>query len=140
MVHYEVFCLLVFIHLLGVMLQLIWWYFVALIIVSQGEAQGTLNGIKALTEGFGPLLFGGLMALFEGGSLPSGSPYLLAAIGALWALLHSFELPDHPETMGALKFPSLNYILPSKENKALLDDTSDDEDDSTYEMSESVRL
>lgn len=32
----------------------------------QGEAQGALNGIKALTEGFGPLLFGGLMALFEG--------------------------------------------------------------------------
>lgn len=32
----------------------------------QGEAQGALNGIKALTEGFGPLLFGGLMALCEG--------------------------------------------------------------------------
>ena len=32
----------------------------------QGEAQGALNGIKALTEGFGPLVFGGLMAVFEG--------------------------------------------------------------------------
>lgn len=32
----------------------------------QGEAQGALNGIKALTEGFGPLMFGGLMAIFEG--------------------------------------------------------------------------
>jgi DHA1 family tetracycline resistance protein-like MFS transporter len=27
----------------------------------QGEALGALNGIKALTEGFGPLLFGFLM-------------------------------------------------------------------------------
>lgn len=31
----------------------------------QGEALGALNGIKALTEGFGPLIFGLLMALFE---------------------------------------------------------------------------
>jgi DHA1 family tetracycline resistance protein-like MFS transporter len=29
---------------------------------SQGEAQGALNGIRSLTEGFGPLFFGGLMA------------------------------------------------------------------------------
>ena len=31
----------------------------------QGEVLGALNGIKALTEGFGPLIFGFLMALFE---------------------------------------------------------------------------
>eukprot|EP00598_Pedospumella_elongata_P003244 CAMPEP_0184972272 /NCGR_PEP_ID=MMETSP1098-20130426/4299_1 /TAXON_ID=89044 /ORGANISM="Spumella elongata, Strain CCAP 955/1" /LENGTH=109 /DNA_ID=CAMNT_0027494519 /DNA_START=122 /DNA_END=447 /DNA_ORIENTATION=+ len=37
---------------------------------SQGEALGALNGIKALTEGFGPLFFGGLMSLFEHSSQP----------------------------------------------------------------------
>lgn len=84
-------------------------------------------------------MFGGLMAVFEGGSLPSGSPYLLAAIVALWALLHSFEIPDHPETAAfTLKFPSLHYALPSGEDKSLLDDSDDEE--GTYEMSESVRL
>jgi MFS transporter, DHA1 family, tetracycline resistance protein len=64
---------------------------------AQGEALGALNGIKALTEGFGPLVFGGLMFLFEDTPMP-GAPYLLAAVVAAWALLHSYELPtdlDH---------------------------------------------
>lgn len=62
---------------------------------TQGEAQGALNGIRSLTEGFGPLLFGGLMAVFEGFPVP-GAPYLLAAFISLWAFLHSYELPDEP--------------------------------------------
>jgi DHA1 family tetracycline resistance protein-like MFS transporter len=62
----------------------------------QGEALGALNGIKALTEGFGPLLFGLFMALFENGSLP-GAPYLVSSVLSLWAFLHSYELPIDPE-------------------------------------------
>eukprot|EP01040_Poterioochromonas_malhamensis_P005062 gene5062-5425_t len=42
----------------------------------QGEALGSLNGIKSLTEGLGPLLFGSLMSLFEHHFVP-GAPYLL---------------------------------------------------------------
>lgn len=61
----------------------------------QGEALGALNGIKALTEGFCPLVFGSLMYLFEKSPWP-GAPYLLAAGIALWALLHSLELPPEP--------------------------------------------
>ena len=81
------------------------------------------------------------MALFEGGSLPSGSPYLLAAIGSLWALLHSFELPEHPDVdPSGIKFPSINYSIPSKEKRALLLYSSDEDEDGSYEMSESVRL
>ena len=63
---------------------------------AQGEALGALNGIKALTEGFGPLLFGFLMAIFEGTPVP-GAPYLCAAVLTLWAFLHSYELPPEPD-------------------------------------------
>ena len=62
----------------------------------QGEALGALNGIKALTEGFGPLIFGFLMAIFEDTPLP-GAPYLCASFITLWALLHSYELPPEPD-------------------------------------------
>ena len=61
----------------------------------QGEALGALNGIRALTEGFGPLVFGSLMAIFEDFPLP-GAPYLIASIISIWALLHTYELPDQP--------------------------------------------
>mmetsp|Transcript_27316 Transcript_27316/g.51004 ORF Transcript_27316/g.51004 Transcript_27316/m.51004 type:complete len:452 (+) Transcript_27316:154-1509(+) len=100
----------------------------------QGEAQGALNGIKALTEGFGPLLFGGLMAIFEGGSLNSGSPYLLTAILTLFAFLHSFEFYSEPEdevSVPMYEFKSINYSVQSKERMGLLagDGYSDDEDE-----------
>ena len=67
----------------------------------QGEALGALNGIKALTEGFGPLIFGFLMAIFEDTPVP-GAPYLCASIITLWALLHSYELPAEPDIAIAL--------------------------------------
>jgi MFS transporter, DHA1 family, tetracycline resistance protein len=69
----------------------------------QGEALGALNGIKALTEGFGPLLFGLFMSLYEKHPLP-GAPYLVAAMLSLWALLHLYELPDEPEVVAAKAF------------------------------------
>lgn len=65
-----------------------------------GEALGTLNGIKALTEGVGPLAFGGLMYAYENAAIP-GAPYLLATILVLWAWLHTFELPSMSDAGGA---------------------------------------
>lgn len=64
----------------------------------QGEAQGALNGIRALTEGFGPLFFGVFMSLFEKSSNP-GAPYFIASILSLWALLHCYELPNEPNSV-----------------------------------------
>lgn len=58
-----------------------------------GEALGAVNGIKALTEGIGPLVFGSLMTLSEESALP-GWPYLLAAVIVYIAYVCSSELPD----------------------------------------------
>jgi len=61
-----------------------------------GEALGALNGVKALTEGVGPLGFGLVMVEFERTALP-GLPYLACAALSLlaWALSH--RLPDLPK-------------------------------------------
>jgi MFS family permease len=61
-----------------------------------GEALGAVNGIKALTEGIGPLIFGSLMTLSETSTLP-GWPYLLAAVFVLAAYKAADELPDVDE-------------------------------------------
>jgi DHA1 family tetracycline resistance protein-like MFS transporter len=58
-----------------------------------GEALGAVNGIKALTEGIGPLLFGSLMTLSEHSRLP-GWPYLLASVLILAAYRAAGDLPD----------------------------------------------
>ena len=61
-----------------------------------GEALGAINGIKALTEGIGPLVFGSLMTLSEHSALP-GWPYLLAGILVVAAYKVVDELPDVEE-------------------------------------------
>ena len=58
-----------------------------------GEALGAINGIKALTEGVGPLVFGSLMTVSERSALP-GWPYLIAGIFAYAAFHQSQYLPD----------------------------------------------
>jgi MFS family permease len=58
-----------------------------------GEALGAINGIKALTEGIGPLFFGSLMTISEKSSLP-GWPYLLAASLVAAAYVETNKLPD----------------------------------------------
>lgn len=58
-----------------------------------GEALGAINGVKALTEGIGPLVFGSLMTLSEHSMLP-GWPYLLAAVLAYFAYKSADDLPD----------------------------------------------
>jgi hypothetical protein len=104
----------------------------------QGEALGALNGIKvcvhthliiyvvflrhhlhqitaflmqAITEGFGPLVFGSLMALFEFSPIP-GAPYLLGTFCALFALLESYELPtlNYDDDFGPHRLPLLSPL------------------------------
>jgi MFS family permease len=58
-----------------------------------GEALGAINGIKALTEGIGPLVFGSLMTISEHSILP-GWPYLLAAVLVIAAYKETNTLPD----------------------------------------------
>lgn len=59
----------------------------------QGEVLGAINGVRALTEGFGPLLFSFLFWHTENTFLP-GCPYLIAAVVCVGALVLSFELPE----------------------------------------------
>lgn len=59
---------------------------------SNGEALGAINGVKALTEGIGPLIFGALMTISEGTDLP-GWPYWIAGILVLKAYQVSKDLP-----------------------------------------------
>jgi MFS transporter, DHA1 family, tetracycline resistance protein len=92
----------------------------------QGEALGALNGIKALTEGFGPLIFGLLMALFEDAPLP-GAPYLVACIISFWAFLHCYELPPEPDEILAAKFSA--SVKGSEEAVGLLSDQGNHDDD-----------
>jgi DHA1 family tetracycline resistance protein-like MFS transporter len=61
-----------------------------------GEALGAINGIKALTEGIGPLFFGSLMTISEKSALP-GWPYLLAAALVAAAYFETNKLPDIEE-------------------------------------------
>ena len=62
----------------------------------QGEAQGAINGIRALTEGLGPLCFSVLMNMFEDTVVP-GAPYLCGSIITALALAVSFRIPDEDE-------------------------------------------
>lgn len=57
-----------------------------------GESLGAINGVKALTEGLGPLIFGSLMTISEKSALP-GWPYLIASIFAMMAYKRSSKLP-----------------------------------------------
>jgi len=61
-----------------------------------GEALGAINGIKALTEGLGPLFFGTLMTISENSRLP-GWPYLIAAVLVAAAYKETESLPDIEE-------------------------------------------
>lgn len=58
-----------------------------------GEVLGAINGIKALTEGVGPLFFGTLMTISENTLLP-GWPYLVAAVFSFLAYQMSHLLPE----------------------------------------------
>jgi DHA1 family tetracycline resistance protein-like MFS transporter len=76
-----------------------------------GEALGAVNGVKALTEGLGPLVFGTLMTISEKSALP-GWPYLIASIFAIVAYKRSANLPDEEDE----EYISERY-LPNRSNK-----------------------
>lgn len=60
----------------------------------QGAAQGGVNGLKALTEGVGPLLFATVFVFFDADSALPGAPYLLGAVLVQYALKLSSEIPS----------------------------------------------
>mmetsp|Transcript_4191 Transcript_4191/g.5386 ORF Transcript_4191/g.5386 Transcript_4191/m.5386 type:complete len:281 (+) Transcript_4191:415-1257(+) len=90
---------------------------------SVGEVLGAVNGIKALTEGIGPLVFGILMTLSEGGIMP-GWPYFLAAVLAYFAFDISRQLPDEGDEAYDLD----RDLAAEVELKGLLDGDDDDDD------------
>ena len=61
-----------------------------------GEALGAINGIKALTEGIGPLIFGSLMTVSEHTAFP-GSPYWLAGLFVFVAHSLADKLPANSD-------------------------------------------
>ena len=58
-----------------------------------GRALGSINGVKSLTEGLGPLLFGTLLTISEHDALP-GWPYFIAAIMSALAWHATKALPE----------------------------------------------
>eukprot|EP00574_Skeletonema_japonicum_P001986 CAMPEP_0201739000 /NCGR_PEP_ID=MMETSP0593-20130828/45545_1 /ASSEMBLY_ACC=CAM_ASM_000672 /TAXON_ID=267983 /ORGANISM="Skeletonema japonicum, Strain CCMP2506" /LENGTH=808 /DNA_ID=CAMNT_0048233237 /DNA_START=44 /DNA_END=2469 /DNA_ORIENTATION=- len=60
-----------------------------------GRALGSINGVKSLTEGVGPLIFGTLLTISETHSLP-GWPYFIAAIMSALAWRATKDLPGEP--------------------------------------------
>lgn len=110
-----------------------------------GEALGAVNGVKSLTEGIGPLVFGSLMTLSEHSTLP-GWPYLVAAVLVAAAYQVAGDLPDPEEddyfhetdrrrvrpqqSKGAGQIMMTNTARDNSEYEDLLSDIDDsDEDD-----------
>jgi len=79
-----------------------------------GEALGAINGIKALTEGLGPLVFGTLMTFSEHTAFP-GSPYWLAGIFVFFAHHLAAKLPANSEPPLT---PIPSFSSPDKKNSA----------------------
>jgi hypothetical protein len=98
-----------------------------------GEALGAVNGIKALTEGVGPLVFGLLMTVSEHSALP-GWPYFLAAVFAIAAYQRGGLLPDEDDE----DYLSERYVQPGgmKKGNATHDsngETGTGEEDNTHD-------
>jgi len=83
----------------------------------QAEAQGAINGIKAFTEGIGPVLTGSLLATFQGSSYP-GFPFILTSLLCCGALCTSLSLssPKEIKDMGILGVKNSNSNLNGMEH------------------------
>lgn len=92
-----------------------------------GEALGSINGIKALTEGIGPLTFSLLMSLFEDTPFP-GAPYVVAAMLSHVAYYYATKLMDEDDMYISEKFEMRSNLV-SNLNSRDDDDEDDDEDD-----------
>ena len=98
-----------------------------------GEALGAVNGVKALTEGIGPLVFGSLMTLSEHSILP-GWPYLLASVLIVAAYKVAGELPD-PEEDDYIHETDRRRTRPyHKKNAGDIMMTNTPRDDSEYDV------
>ena len=73
-----------------------------------GEALGAINGVKALTEGVGPLFFGGLMTVSEKSKLP-GWPYLIAGLFSMVAYQRAKLLPVEDSDIRMASYISEKY-------------------------------
>lgn len=98
-----------------------------------GEALGAVNGIKALTEGIGPLVFGSLMTISERSVLP-GWPYLLATVLVMFAYQASSKLPDEDdEYIHELEFKNnisgQQFGKGNEEYEGLLSEIDSEDDD-----------
>mmetsp|Transcript_11123 Transcript_11123/g.26731 ORF Transcript_11123/g.26731 Transcript_11123/m.26731 type:complete len:675 (-) Transcript_11123:39-2063(-) len=81
-----------------------------------GESLGAINGIKALTEGIGPLIFGTLMTFSEHTDFP-GSPYWLAGIFVFIAHHLAAKLPTNSDPSLHSTFQP-NRRFPSRHNSS----------------------
>ena len=97
-----------------------------------GEALGAVNGVKALTEGLGPLVFGSLMTLSEHSTLP-GWPYLLASILVIAAYKVADGLPDPEEDDYIHETDRRRKRTPHKKNAGDIMMTNTPRDESEYE-------
>lgn len=102
-----------------------------------GRALGAVNGVKSLTEGVGPLLFGTLLTMSEKDRFP-GWPYFLAAIMVALAYQAGRELPDDGENYPDLYIQSKHNrtgrrkmvsSMAEEESYGLLDASSNFDDD-----------
>jgi MFS family permease len=97
-----------------------------------GRALGAINGVKSVTEGIGPLIFGSLLTMSENDRLP-GWPYFGAAIMVAVAYQVCRELPmEDGGTFNKIKSSRYNssvdeeYICLMDNPRKQIDDDDDD--------------
>ena len=83
-----------------------------------GRALGAINGVKALTEGIGPLLFGTLLTMSEKDSFP-GWPYFLASIMVGLAYQVCRTLPDDD-------LQDESFYAKTKKSNSMYDDSDEE--------------
>ena len=91
-----------------------------------GRALGAVNGVKSLTEGVGPLLFGSLLTLSEKDRFP-GWPYFLAAIMVGFAYQAGRALPEDGESYAAEYISPMHKGVHFEETNSLLEETEDED-------------
>lgn len=97
-----------------------------------GEALGAINGVKAVTEGFGPLAFAALMANFEHTTLP-GAPYLACSLFSLLALATSLRLP-RDDAYARLRDRQMARDSGGGELSSLLSASDDEQDEDEFHL------
>ena len=89
-----------------------------------GKALGAVNGVKSLTEGIGPLIFGCLLTVSEKSALP-GWPYLVAALLVALSYTATRDLPDEDDC--EIRSSRSSEMYPETEVVSLTSDCKDDD-------------